>query len=278
MEKYENRQAIADAAAILDGADTLVIAAGAGLGVDSGLPDFRGAEGFWRAYPAYRALGLNFQDLANPSWFESEPELAWGFYGHRLGLYRTTVPHEGFGVLLRLAQAKPGGFFVVTSNVDGQFQKAGFPADRVLEVHGTIHQNQCLGRCGAGMFPAVAVQVDSETMRARPPLPSCPACGGLARPNVLMFEDSDWDGSASAVGQARFQRWLATAAGRAMAVAELGAGHGVPTVRRISEALVSTFGARLVRINPVDVEVPPGQVGIQLGASRALALISGVSK
>ena len=50
-------------------ADALLVAAGAGMGVDSGLPDFRGPEGFWPAYPAYRKLGKSFQDLANPVWF-----------------------------------------------------------------------------------------------------------------------------------------------------------------------------------------------------------------
>ena len=62
----------------------LIIAAGAGMGVDSGLPDFRGNEGFWRAYPPLAKLGLEFAEIANPHWFERDPQLAWGFYGHRL--------------------------------------------------------------------------------------------------------------------------------------------------------------------------------------------------
>ena len=67
------------AAEALAGAEALVIAAGAGMGVDSGLPDFRGPQGFWRAYPPYQKLGLSFEDLANPRWFSDDPELAWGF-------------------------------------------------------------------------------------------------------------------------------------------------------------------------------------------------------
>jgi NAD-dependent SIR2 family protein deacetylase len=53
-----------------------------------------------------------------------DPELAWGFYGHRLELYRRTTPHRGFGILRRLAE-RSGRFFVFTSNVDGHFQRAG---------------------------------------------------------------------------------------------------------------------------------------------------------
>ncbi|MFW5967647.1 MAG: NAD-dependent deacetylase, partial [Persicimonas sp.] len=84
-----------EAADAIDSADAIFVGAGAGMGVDSGLPDFRGKEGFWRAYPPLRDLGINFADMANPAWFERDPELAWGFYGHRLQLYRDTRPHGG---------------------------------------------------------------------------------------------------------------------------------------------------------------------------------------
>src|SRR5262245_28856516 len=106
------------AAEVIRDAAALVVAAGAGMGVDSGLPDFRGDHGFWQAYPPYQHLGLRFVDLANPRWFRTDPTLAWGFYGHRLNLYRATRPHEGFGVLRRWANRLPHGGFVFTSNVD----------------------------------------------------------------------------------------------------------------------------------------------------------------
>src|SRR6187402_2067468 len=69
---------LAAAAEAIRQADALLIGAGAGMGVDSGLPDFRGPEGFWKAYPPYRALGLRFEELASPHWFERDPPLAWG--------------------------------------------------------------------------------------------------------------------------------------------------------------------------------------------------------
>lgn len=69
-------------------ADALLVSAGAGMGVDSGLPDFRGTQGFWRSYPALAKLGLSFEEMANPAWFQENPHLAWAFYGHRLHLYR----------------------------------------------------------------------------------------------------------------------------------------------------------------------------------------------
>ncbi len=108
----QNRdRAIREAAGIIGAADALLVCAGAGMGVDSGLPDFRGSRGFWNAYPPYKKLGLDFYDLANPEWFTADPELAWGFYGHRLNLYRRTVPHQGFDLLLKWAAAKVRGIF-----------------------------------------------------------------------------------------------------------------------------------------------------------------------
>ncbi|MFM0002100.1 hypothetical protein PQR57_13865 [Paraburkholderia dipogonis] len=132
------------AAAWLREADGLLITAGAGMGVDSGLPDFRGRDGVWRAYPALLHHGFSFENMANPARFAEHPKLAWGFYGHRLKLYRDTVPHEGFATLRRWADRMSRGVFVFTSNVDGQFQKAGFPESRVHECHGSIHALQCL--------------------------------------------------------------------------------------------------------------------------------------
>jgi NAD-dependent SIR2 family protein deacetylase len=107
-------------------ADGLLITAGAGLGVDSGLPDFCGAEGFWRAYPALQHHGLSFEDMANPASFSNDPTLAWEFYGHRLALYRKTEPHPGFDILRKWGDRMQYGAFAFTSNVDGQFQKTGF--------------------------------------------------------------------------------------------------------------------------------------------------------
>lgn len=92
-------EAIDHAADLIEDADALIVAAGAGMGIDSGLPDFRGPEGFWREYPALGRRRLRFYEVANPKAFETHPAIAWGFYGHRLALYRRTVPHEGFDIL-----------------------------------------------------------------------------------------------------------------------------------------------------------------------------------
>jgi NAD-dependent SIR2 family protein deacetylase len=251
-------------------------AAGAGIGVDSGLPDFRGTEGFWHAYPPYRRLGLAFEELADPVHFADDPELAWGFYGHRLALYRARTPHPGFDILLRWATpARPARVF--TSNVDGHFQRAGFADEYVVECHDSIHHLQCLAGCSPAIWPAdnVEVQIDEATMRAHPPLPSCPRRGVLARPNILMFGDHDWLPVHTRRQADEQRRWLRTlrADGADLAVLEIGAGTALPTVRRYAELAAAGSGA-LIRINTREPAVRHGRgVPLPLQAAKALAAL-----
>lgn len=270
---------LAQAAHAIAKARAFIFSAGAGMGVDSGLPDFRGNEGFWKAYPPFQKLGLGFSALANPRWFHSDPALAWGFYGHRLHLYRRTVPHDGFRVLRDWAARSDGGAFVFTSNVDGHFQRAGFRDDAVHECHGSIHFLQCLTGCGQPIYAADATQVtiDESTMRAAPPLPACPRCGSLARPAILMFGDSDWDETRSVAQEHRLQSFLARTSVLApgeLVVIECGAGTAVPTVRYFSESLLHAHRATLVRINVREPQGPPGTLSLAMGAKAALLALA----
>lgn len=258
------------AADLISQADSLLITAGAGIGIDSGLPDFRGDHGFWKAYPALGRMRMRFVEVANPNAFLSNPRLAWGFYGHRLTLYRATVPHQGFAQLLALSRTMPNGAFVFTSNVDGQFQKAGFDAQRVAECHGSIHHLQCLDGCGQPPWPADAFEpvVDTENCILLSAVPACPACAGLARPNILLFGDGDWDGGRAERQQSRLHAWLARAS--RPVVMEIGAGTAIPTVRHFGQQVQCP----LIRINPTESRVGLARdIGIALGASAGITRI-----
>lgn len=253
------------AAAWIAAADGIIITAGAGMGVDSGLPDFRGPQGFWKAYPDLGKRKLRFEDIASPEAFRLQPRLAWGFYGHRLELYRTTTPHAGFSLLKKWADAKPHGAFIYTSNVDGQFQKAGFPDDHIIECHGSIHHLQCLAPCSNDIRPAdgLKVYIDSINCEWLTSLPACPACGGLARPNILMFNDWEWLPHRVEAQRTHYRQWPA----QRPVVIEIGAGTAIPSVRRFGEAL----SVPMVRINPREPDIKnPQAVGLPMGALEAL--------
>ncbi len=243
-----------------------MISAGAGMGVDSGLPDFRGNAGFWRAYPALAGARIAFEEIACPDAFVRTPTLAWGFYGHRLNLYRRTAPHPGFAILQAIGECLPRGAFVFTSNVDGQFQRAGFDEARICEVHGSIHHLQCLDGCDGQITRADGFEpeVDEVACLLHSPLPRCARCQALLRPNVLMFGDWGWLGQRTAAQRQRLEAWLGGT--RRAVVIEIGAGLHVPTVRWFSENL----GEPLIRINPTEPDIPGRGVSLPLGGLVAL--------
>lgn len=255
-------------AELIEQADGLLVTAGAGMGVDAGLPDFRGTQGFWRAYPALGRSRIRFEEIACPDAFASDPELAWGFYGHRLNLYRNTEPHAGHSILRAWSRRMRNGAFVFTSNVDGLFQKAGF-AD-VVECHGSIHRVQCTARCSANVLAADDIRpvVDAERCRLLSPLPACRSCGALLRPNILMFGDWAWESRVTREQQAKLERWLTRST--RLLVIELGAGSSIPTVRDFGEGQ----GVPLIRINPTEPEIRVAHgVSVQAGALEALQAI-----
>lgn len=261
-----------DAASIIGAAEILIITAGAGMGVDSGLPDFRGDKGFWNAYPAYASLGLSFVDCANPHFFTSDPGFAWGFYGHRTNLYRDATPHEGFNVISEWIKRFRKDYFIVTSNVDGQFQKAGYADDKIYEIHGSIHWLQCQTPCSSTIWRNDhTVEVNENTMRACSRLPCCPECGKVSRPNILMFGDCHWLPERTRIQEQHFNRFLIENSDRRIAVIEIGAGSAIPTIRATSESIGwGLKQACVVRINPREPQINLPHISIACGALEAL--------
>ena len=260
----------AKAAAVVKSAKAMIVTSGAGMGVDSGLPDFRGVEGFWNAYPMYKRLSINFIDAANPANFEGDPAFGWGFYGHRTNLYRETEPHRGFQMLQDWAAEFGQDSFVVTSNVDGQFQKAGYREDQILEVHGSIHHLQCLSPCGNAIWDNdETIPVDFDSMRARY-VPQCHHCNQPARPNILMFGDYSWLPHRTRGQEMRFDSFLAQHQHEPMVVIEMGAGTAIPTIRYMSERIGQHQGVTVVRINPREAHIAGGHISLPCGAVEGL--------
>lgn len=275
MELAEKFKSAAEA---IKRAKALVVTAGAGMGVDSGLPDFRGDKGFWNAYPMYERLGINFVEAANPIHFAMDPAFGWGFYGHRANLYRDASPHAGFQILLEWASRYNLDYFVATSNVDGHFQRAGFAEDRVYEVHGSILYMQCLTPCRDAIWENdEIVEVDLDSMRARN-IPRCPHCSAVARPNILMFGDFSWISERSDCQSYRFNHFLYEHRDENLVLVEIGAGTGVPTIRRMSEHIGDQRHVTVIRINLREPYIRQPHISIACAGLEALRGIDGAMK
>ncbi len=274
---------IVRAAAAIRNAKALVLTAGAGMGVDSGLPDFRGPEGFWRAYPPLGDKKLRLEQMSTPHWFDSNPKFAWGFFGHRYDLYSKTKPHKGFNILQNWCKKMDDRYFIFTSNVDGHFQKSGFPEEKVVECHGSINFWQCANTSWCNdIWPVpedVKFEVNMDKLELTSPLPMGPPGkeDKLARPNILMFGDYGWLSERTDEQEERFYHFQNALFKDDIkfAVVEIGAGEYVPTIRYLGERLVNrTRGnGTLIRINPRDTDVPSGHISLPMGGLKALELI-----
>jgi NAD-dependent deacetylase len=149
---------------------------GAGVSAASGVPTFRGADGLWRSFRA--------EDLATPDAFTRDPRLVWEWYDWRRSLIARCDPNPAHDVLARWSTRD--AFTLITQNVDGlhelSAQRAGAGAP-VLRFHGSIWELRCWSQCGAPHW---------EDRRAPLPSlpPSCPSCGGVARPGVVWFGEA----------------------------------------------------------------------------------------
>lgn len=253
----------------------LLITAGAGMGVDSGLPDFRGKNGMWNMDGGVLVDGRRwkFEDLANPAAILSTPELAWGFYGWRYNTYATATPHEGFYLLRKWIRRYRHSYFIVTSNVDGQFQRAGFSRKRIWEKHGSLLYWQCLNRTGLKCQNYVwrGKKVDVSGMKSSSP-PRCKFCGGLARPNVSMFNDRGWVTRPYLLEQKRKEdSFLRNAGDSPVLILELGAGTKMPAIRKYTESINN---AMIIRINQWESEIDSSHISVRASCLEALKAVN----
>ena len=103
--------------------------------------------------------------------------------------------------------------------------------------------------------------------KAKTPLPLCPFCGAMARPNILMFGDFGWEYARTNGQRERLSKWIdrLEEEGAKLAIVEMGAGTAVPTVRNTSEQIAKRFDVPLIRINPresfgAEIELPMGSL------------------
>lgn len=189
---------------------------------------------------------------------------------------------ESFGIPIWTASAQSRirisvGYFVVTSNVDEQFQKAGFDQERISEIHGSIHHVQCSHPCTRSIRSAngLVVTVDPVEFRATPPLPVCEYCGKTARPNALMFNDNQWITDRADQQDRAFWTWCESIRDKRLVIIEIGAGTAIPSIRAIASQVERRRPCNLIRINPKDYHVVPGQIAIPCGALAGLSLLFG---
>ncbi|MEM7260851.1 MAG: Sir2 family NAD-dependent protein deacetylase [Planctomycetota bacterium] len=166
---------------------SVVVITGAGISAPSGIPTFRGREGYWTV----GSREYHPQEMATLSAFRSMPGEVWRWYLYRLGVCRGAEPNSAHLALRELEEAIGDRFFLITQNVDGLHLRAGNSRDRTCEVHGNIE----LYRCPECAEMPIRLPADLPILQRETPLPDglldrlrC-SCGTLRRPHVLWFDE-----------------------------------------------------------------------------------------
>lgn len=158
----------------IDESDNIVFFGGAGVSTESGLPDFRSENGIFSAVNEY---GFRPERILSRSFFQQNPEVFFKYYKKTL-LYPDAQPNDCHKALAKL-ETDGKLKAVITQNIDDLHQRAGSKA--VFELHGTLYRNYCLG-CGQ--------EFDLEYVTREDGITHCNLCGGIVRPDVVLYEES----------------------------------------------------------------------------------------
>lgn len=175
--------------AAVDREGPVVFLTGAGISAESGIPTFRGEEGYW----VVGSREYRPQEMATHRAFEQIPDEVWRWYLYRRGVCRAAEPNEAHAALAGLEARLGDGFTLVTQNVDGLHLRAGSSLERTYQIHGNLDFYRCASACGGPellpLDPDVVLgkgEPMPDAMRARL---ACPRCGELGRPHVLWFDE-----------------------------------------------------------------------------------------
>jgi NAD-dependent deacetylase len=168
----------------------IVVLTGAGISAESGIPTFRGPEGYWKiGSREYRPM-----ELATHAAFSRMPDDVWGWYLYRRAVCRGAAPNRAHAAIVELEKKLGDRFLLVTQNVDGLHLRAGSTPLRTYQIHGNIDFMRCASDCNMELVPlpeplGVTWEKGRSPGAAERALLVCARCGGPSRPHVLWFDE-----------------------------------------------------------------------------------------
>ena len=168
----------------------ITILSGAGISAESGIPTFRGPEGYWTiGSEVYQP-----QQMATYRMFRQNPDAVWQWYLYRLGVCQSAKPNRGHYTLVDLERILQERFTLITQNVDNLHLAAGQTLERTFQIHGNIFFARCSAECHQAVYPlprGVTAKDKSEPLSAvERDLLQCPRCHQRLRPHVLWFDET----------------------------------------------------------------------------------------
>jgi|WetSurSiteA1Bulk_404760.scaffolds.fasta_scaffold00386_8 NAD-dependent SIR2 family protein deacetylase len=245
-------QRIERAGKAIQNTEKLVIGAGAGLSAASGI-EYNGRRFTDNFKPFIEKYGMN--DLYTSSFYPfSTQEEKWAYWAKHISLNLFETPVKDLYLMI-MEMISSKDYFVITTNVEGQFRKAGVEEPRFFEVQGNYGYFQCEKACHDKLYnnEKIVAQMLSETTECRIPshlVPKCPVCGGNMEVNLrkdnYFVQDSKWYTS-----EDNYRKFISSTEGKSTLFLELGVGYNTPGIIRFPfEAMVrNNPNALLIRLN-----------------------------
>jgi NAD-dependent deacetylase len=168
----------------------IVVLTGAGISAESGIPTFRGPEGFWTV----GSRNYRPEEMATFAMFSRNPEIVWQWYLYRIGICRNAKPNAGHMAVVKMEKQLGSRFLLITQNVDGLHLRAGNSAEKTFQIHGNIETLRCSRECSKQTYSipeTVLVKNRHESIKEEEiELLKCPKCQSWLRPHVLWFDES----------------------------------------------------------------------------------------
>ncbi|MGD9947788.1 MAG: NAD-dependent deacetylase [Desulfobulbus sp.] len=175
---------------IAEGVGRITVLTGAGISAESGIPTFRGPEGYWTVgSKVYQP-----QEMATFHMFCRIPDEVWKWYLYRMGVCGAAEANPGHHALVAMEKYFGNRFTLITQNIDGLHLRAGNSLERTYQIHGNVFNMRCSLECSEAVYPIPETvrpktkeekltDSDRESLR-------CPLCGARTRPHVLLFDES----------------------------------------------------------------------------------------
>ena len=171
------------------GLGRITILTGAGISAESGIPTFRGPEGYW----TIGSKEYHPQEMATHSMFVKKPDEVWKWYLYRIGVCGNALPNPGHLALVEMETLFKDRFTLITQNVDNLHLRAGNRLEKMFQIHGNVFFMRCAGECALKVYPNpedLSRREKNKNLTEKDRnLLMCPDCGSRTRPHVLWFDE-----------------------------------------------------------------------------------------
>ena len=171
------------------GSGRITILTGAGISAESGIPTFRGPEGYW----TIGSKEYQPQEMATYSMFVKKPDEVWKWYLYRIGVCGKASPNSGHLSLVEMETLFKDRFTLITQNVDNLHLRAGSRLKKTFQIHGNVFFMRCAGECALKVYPIpkhLSGRGKNEDLTQKDRnLLMCQDCGSRTRPHVLWFDE-----------------------------------------------------------------------------------------